>query len=199
MVRAMKTPPLTPLGYALLGLAHQEPRSGYDLRRLFATTPMGYFSSSPGAIYPALARLERGGLLASRVDTAQPLRPRRLYAITAKGEAALRAWATAPVTRGDVVRREGELDLRFAFLGGLAGPAESRRFLRSLATEIDAEVRSLTRHLVAMRTEASLHGRLALESGIEIYKARARWARRALEHFEPKAPRVKGPQQRRRP
>ena len=47
------------LGYALLGLLHQKPSSGYALRRVFATTPMGTFSDSPGAIYPALGRLER--------------------------------------------------------------------------------------------------------------------------------------------
>ncbi len=176
---------LTPLGYALLGLVQQAPRSGYDLRRLFEATPMGYFSSSPGAIYPALDRLERGGLIAGEVDDRQPMRPRRVYTVTPRGLTVLRAWVTGRVTRGDVVRRDGELDLRFAFLGGLGGPADSRRFLESLAAEIDAEVESLERHLARMKAAAGLHGRLALESGIELYKARARWARRALRHFQP--------------
>ncbi len=72
----MTTPSLTPLGYALLGLVRLRPRSGYDLRRVFESTPMAYFSSSPGAIYPALGRLERGGLIAGKVDGRQPLRPR---------------------------------------------------------------------------------------------------------------------------
>jgi len=51
------------LGYALLGLIHQKPSSGYDLRKTFAETAMGNYSDSPGAIYPALERLESQGLV----------------------------------------------------------------------------------------------------------------------------------------
>ena len=40
--------------------------SGYDLRKIFTTTAMGSFSDSPGAIYPALARLEANGLVRER-------------------------------------------------------------------------------------------------------------------------------------
>lgn len=195
----MALPILTPLGYALLGLVQQAPRSGYDLRRLFEATPMGYFSSSPGAIYPALERLQRSGLVAGKLDDRQPLRPRRVYEITAEGLAVLRAWATKPVTREDLVRREGELDLRFAFLAGVGTPADSRRFLESLAAEIDTEVKSLERHLAGMKASAGLHGRLALEGGIELYKARARWARSALQHFQPQAAARAKPRRGRRP
>jgi DNA-binding PadR family transcriptional regulator len=53
----MKAQPISILGYALLGLIHQKPSSGYDLRKTFTETAMGSFSNSPGAIYPALARL----------------------------------------------------------------------------------------------------------------------------------------------
>ena len=48
----------TALEYALLGLLHQQPQSGYDLRKVFETTALGNYSGSPGAIYPALRRLE---------------------------------------------------------------------------------------------------------------------------------------------
>jgi len=51
------------LAFALLGLIGQEPRSGYDLRKFFSSTPMISFSDSPGAIYPALRRLEQRGLV----------------------------------------------------------------------------------------------------------------------------------------
>ena len=42
----------TSLEYALLGLIHMQPQSGYDLRKIFETTPMGHYSSSPGAMAP---------------------------------------------------------------------------------------------------------------------------------------------------
>ena len=36
--------------------------SGYDLRKVFEETALGNYSSSPGAIYPALSRLEQQGI-----------------------------------------------------------------------------------------------------------------------------------------
>ena len=32
---------MTPLNYALLGLVRMQPRSGYALRKVFETTPLG--------------------------------------------------------------------------------------------------------------------------------------------------------------
>lgn len=55
--------PVTPLGYVLLCEIRVQPRGGYALRRLFETTPLGIFSSSPGSIYPALRGLETRGLI----------------------------------------------------------------------------------------------------------------------------------------
>ena len=54
---------MTPLSFALLGLIGMEPRSGYKLRKVFETTPLGNYSSSPGSIYPALRALEKAGLV----------------------------------------------------------------------------------------------------------------------------------------
>ena len=73
------------LGYALLGLVSQQPLSGYDVKKIFATTPMAGFSDSPGAIYPALQRLEKAGLVRSEVKQMAGLRQRRVFRITAKG------------------------------------------------------------------------------------------------------------------
>ena len=63
----------TTLEYALLGLLHQGAMSGYDLRKIFESTAMGSYSGSPGAIYPALRRLEKQGLVASEVDSTKAL------------------------------------------------------------------------------------------------------------------------------
>jgi hypothetical protein len=56
---------LTPFEHVLLGMIFIHPSSGYDLKRRFATSPMGVYQPSSGALYPALERLERRGLLRS--------------------------------------------------------------------------------------------------------------------------------------
>ncbi|MBW8744866.1 MAG: PadR family transcriptional regulator [Sphingomonas sp.] len=99
---------MTPLSYALLGLVQMQPRSGYALRKVFETTPLGGYSSSPGSIYPALKSLEKAGLLVTRASPGG--RGKGLYHLTAEGGRLLEAWLAAPI--GDL----GEAMLRFAFL-----------------------------------------------------------------------------------
>ena len=178
----------TALEYALLGLLHQQPRSGYDLRKILETTALGNYSSSPGAVYPALRRLEKSGLIEGEVDSTTALRPKKMFQPTAAGHEIFRGWLRRDVERSDVERRIDELMLRFAFHGGLDSPAATLRFLRGFLGEIEAYVEELGRQRAAFPEGTPLHPRLALAAGIEQYRACARWARRAIQKFEEESP-----------
>jgi DNA-binding PadR family transcriptional regulator len=171
------------LGYALLGLLHQRPSSGYALRKVFATTPMGTFSDSPGAIYPALGRLEREGLVRGRVESSAGLRQKQTFRLTAQGLAALKEWLERPLRRADVVRGMDDVMLRLAFMDEVMGPAASIRLLQSLARELAAYLPTLHAYLSEHRREMPLSGRLALESGIRAYEDQSRWVRDALKAY----------------
>jgi len=67
----MKTDSNSKLGFALLGLLWQSPRSGYDLRKFFSATPMNVFQRQSGAIYPALRRLEQRGFIRGQAEGAR--------------------------------------------------------------------------------------------------------------------------------
>jgi DNA-binding PadR family transcriptional regulator len=177
--------PTTSLGYALVGLIHLQPQSGYDLRKIFETTPMGHYSSSPGAIYPALKRLERQGLIRGEVAGGDTMRPKRVYQSTARGVEALRRWVSQPIDKGDLVRNDDELMLRFAFMGSVVDDDTTIRFLEQMLEALEVYIPELRQVLSAMPDEGPPHGRLALISGIEMYKTRRRWVRRALAEFAP--------------
>jgi len=175
----------TLLGYALLGLLHQQPLSGYDLRKIFASTPIGEFSDSPGAIYPALRRLQERGLVRGVVEESKGLRKRRVFRITPKGLASFKAWQSRPIVRDDLMtRRSGELLLRFAFMDQTFGPERALAFLREFARELSSYIPSLRQHLDVHANEMPLSGRLALESGVQDYEARLRWARKSIAAYE---------------
>src|SRR5882724_3371033 len=95
---------LIKLDHALLGMLHQQPMSGYDLRKIFISTPLKHFSDSPGSIYPALDRLERAGWIKGKIDANVVLRPKKIFSPTARGSARLRAWLKAPITQEDIIR-----------------------------------------------------------------------------------------------
>jgi DNA-binding PadR family transcriptional regulator len=172
------------LGFALLGLMHQQPMSGYDLRKIFTSTAMGSFSDSPGAIYPALKRLEAGGLARGTVEESASLRKRRVFTITAKGLAALKGWLNQPVTQDDVVRGSDDLMLRFAFMDRTVGEERTLQFLGEFAQQIAAYLPGLQQFLDAHASEMPLSGRLALECGIQEYAMQLQWARKAVALYE---------------
>src|SRR5690606_34290263 len=172
--------PRTTLEYALIGLIRQMPRSGYELRKVFVETAMAGYSGSPGAIYPALRRLEADGLIEGTEQPGGPGRPRREYRLTPAGEAVLQAWLTLPVTRDDVALRLDEPMLRFAFLGFADSPGRTLDFLASLEAHLTAFLGDLHQQREAIR-EAPLHAQLALEAGISSIADRLRWTRAVRE------------------
>lgn len=169
---------LTSLSYALLGLIGQAPRSGYELMNLFRTTPLGRYSGSPGAIYPALKVLETSRLIHGVVKRPSTLRPKRMYRLTAQGRLALRRWLQQPMTIDDAAFREPELTLRFALMEGVLDDKAIERFLKDFSAICDEYAASIEGHL--KKPGMTLHGRLALQGGIDAYRARAEWAKRAI-------------------
>jgi DNA-binding PadR family transcriptional regulator len=175
---------LSTLSLAILGLISQEPLTGYDLRKVFTTTPMGHFSSSPGAIYPALKRLERAGWIRGRTGQGRTRRERVVYEATARGLKVLKERLSQSVTPEDVTWHMDDLMMRFAFMDGVVGRAETLRFLREFATQIDAHVADLRRYFAGAKETLPACGRLAMENGIEGYEMNGRWARRAAEELQ---------------
>jgi DNA-binding PadR family transcriptional regulator len=161
---------LTTLAALLLFLG--EGKSGYDVRRLFQTTPVGLFSDSPGAIYPALARLEQAGLLASQALPSA--RRRRIFRRTPAGEAALDEWLRAPIAAETVERRPEDIDLRYVLIAYRHGQAEARRFLAAAAEAFERRAADLEAFAAANRDMGgpSLD---ALDLGVRLFRTRLRW------------------------
>lgn len=168
---------MTPLGYALLGLIRSEPRSGYALRKVFETTPMGSYSSSPGSIYPALKSLEKTGMVESQPSGGSKTR----FHITPAGEAAFDAWLTEPVTATE--GRDIAL-LRFAFLQDHPNRQLSLDFLLSFARAAHSQVVGLKTFMAAdLYQSMPLQSRLAVQHGLRVSEASAEWAADAYKQL----------------
>jgi len=174
---------ITLLGHALLGLLAQRPASGYDVRKTFSHTPMGAYSDSPGAIYPALGRLERGGLIRGTIEKSSGMRRRKVFRLTPEGKAAFERWLRLPVRREDVVHGRDELMLRFSFMELTLGAKAARRFLEEFAGALESYIPELREYLVVHAGEMPPSGRLALESGVRSYETLLGWTQDAVETY----------------
>lgn len=169
-----------------MGLLHSRPSSGYELRKMFAQTPLITFSDSPGAIYPALARLEEQGLVQGQVEETSSLRRKKTYRLSAEGVNELKKWLREPVTREDVIWGMEEISLRFAFSDSVIGEGNSTELLEALERELKSYLPVLRDYLKSHGSHLTTSGRLSLEMGIRVYVAQLQWTRDALTTYQSK-------------
>jgi DNA-binding PadR family transcriptional regulator len=168
---------LTTFEYALLGLVRMSPMTGYDVHKVFGTTPLAHFSSSPGAIYPALRRLAHIGLLEARLDTSKEARPRRIYSLTNSGENALEAWLRQPVTREELIRGAGAPILRLALAQGRLTKDETLDYLETYQKVVAAYLGELRVYAEQSTSPENLYGSLALFHGIRSFESELEWTK----------------------
>jgi len=107
--------PLT-IEWSLLGLLAEQPMHGYELhQRLAETAGLGLvWRIKQSQLYALLARLEERGYLVSTLEPQEAHPPRKIYALTPAGEAALAAWMQTPVRHGRDFRLEFLAKVYFA-------------------------------------------------------------------------------------
>jgi DNA-binding PadR family transcriptional regulator len=174
----------------LLGLIGETPRSGYELKQFFRTTPAAVYQPSGGALYPALRRLEERGLLRAQ-EASSGRRNRRVYRATAAGRAITRRWVREPVDKTSVGRDLGLHLMRFVFMERILSPPEVHAFLMDLTNALEAFLQGLERFVATNRLPGH-HPGLALEHGIAVHRASLNWAQSAMAILTPDRNQPKG-------
>ena len=173
---------LTSFEHILLGLICTSPASGYSLKRTFATTPMGVYQPSSGALYPALHRLALRGLVQAQAPhrpDGQTARHRRVYEPTQAGRAAHANWLRTPVEPATVSRDLGLHLMRFVMMEHVFPREDVLAFLQDLADALAAVTAGLERYTAAADMPGR-HPRLALDHGLAVQRASLQWADHAI-------------------
>jgi len=84
MVRAGRMLATGDLRLIALALIAEQPRHGYEIIKLLEEKTEGWYSPSPGIVYPTLTYLEEAGYVTAQAEGAK-----KLYTITAEGRAHL--------------------------------------------------------------------------------------------------------------
>ena len=85
------------LKYALLGFLNYQPRSGYDLKQLMDVSTSNFWHAKQSQIYTTLKKLEKDKLVISHIEPQENRPNRRVYEITAAGQADLGEWLSQPL------------------------------------------------------------------------------------------------------
>ena len=172
--------PLTDFEQVLLGVIASEPRSGYGLKKMFSSSPASVYQPSPGALYPALRRLEERGLLQAEKQVSSGQRALRLYQLTDAGLAVFLEWLRTPVVPETVGAELGQHLMRFSLMEGYLERAEVIAFLADLGGALDGFVRGMEQFVALRQGVLGEHALLAVEHGIVIHRASLEWVRSAM-------------------
>ncbi|NUU25411.1 MAG: PadR family transcriptional regulator [Streptomycetaceae bacterium] len=116
------------LTLSILGFLYEGPLHAYDLRARISGLSGHVRPVSDGALYPALDRLEKAGLLTRHTEEGRGATPRRILTLTDAGRAELLRRLAEP--KDVEITDRNTFFVLLAFLGHLDDPAAQARVLR---------------------------------------------------------------------
>lgn len=176
--------------FAILGLLHEAPMHGYELRKRLAN-PLGAFRAfSYGSLYPALRRLQRAGLIVE--DIADPAadelgarsvrswgrRARRVYKLTAEGK---ERFAAMLADGGPQTWDDDGFGVHMTFFSRT--PAEVRmRILEGRRRRVEERREGLRAAMARAGEQIDRYTRELHRMGLESSEREVRWLNELIEH-----------------
>lgn len=159
--------------YALLGLLSQRPRHGYELHAAFEALVGGEenWQVKPGQVYATLHRLAEAGWVTETSMKHEEGLEKRIYALTAKGRAALEKWLYTG-TPSNHTRDEFFVKLMIALM--LKG-MDIRRLIQTQRNTLYQELHRFTHRRMEANPKTELAYVLFLDKIVMRLEADLRW------------------------
>jgi DNA-binding PadR family transcriptional regulator len=156
---------------AVLGLLHEGPMHGYELRkRLNLMLGWGRVLSY-GSLYPALKKMLRGNLIEEIAPKTVSRRPRIVYQLTEAGDAEFQRLMSEV---GPTAWEDDNFDIRFAFFGRT--DMEIRlRVLEGRRSRLQERLERVQKELAMTQQEVNRYAAELQRHGVESVEREVRW------------------------
>jgi DNA-binding PadR family transcriptional regulator len=156
---------------AVLGLLHEGPMHGYELRkRLNLMLGWGRVLSY-GSLYPTLKKMLRGDLIEEAATTTVSRRPRIVYQLTETGNAEFQRLMSEV---GPTAWEDDNFDIRFAFFG--RADMETRlRVLEGRRSRLQERLERVQKELAMTQKEVDRYAGELQRHGVESVEREVRW------------------------
>ncbi|HEY8372065.1 MAG TPA: PadR family transcriptional regulator [Pseudonocardiaceae bacterium] len=171
------------LEFAILGLLHEAPMHGYELRKRLHELLGAFRAFSFGSLYPALRRLQRAGLIVEEDGEGQATRTwgkraRRVYKITAEGK---ERFAGLLADVGPQAWEDDSFGVHMAFFSRT--PAEIRmRILEGRRRRVEERREGLRAALARAGEQIDRYTRELHRLGLESTEREVRWLNELIAH-----------------
>ncbi|MFJ8665775.1 PadR family transcriptional regulator [Streptomyces sp. NPDC093600] len=172
------------LELTILGFLYERPLHGYELKDRIQGLSGHVRPVSDGALYPAITRMVKAGLLESRTEPGVSAAPRRTLSLTPEGRAALLSRLRAP-KEAEITDGQRFFTL-LAFLGHLPDPADQAAVLRRRQAFLNTPASFFYEDGVPVRAEREpdIFRRGMLRIARATGTAEKQWLAEALEELE---------------
>jgi len=168
------------LEFAVLGLLHESPMHGYELRKQLNGVLGWGRVLSYGSLYPALKKMLRAGLITEHVTPSEGApgkavsvsrRQRIVYELTPAGDA---RFATLMADAGPAAWEDDNFDVRFAFFSRT--DMEIRlRILEGRRTRLEERLARVQGQLARTKKEMDAYAAELQRHGVESVEREVRW------------------------
>ena len=160
------------LEFAILGLLHQSPMHGYELRKQVNGVLGWSRLLSYGSLYPALKKMLRGNLIEESTPTATlSRRPRIVYQLTEAGDAEFQRLMSEV---GPTAWEDDTFDIRFAFFGRT--DMEIRlRVLEGRRSRLQERLERVQKELAMTQKEVDRYAAELQRHGVESVEREVMW------------------------
>ena len=177
--------------FAILGLLHEAPMHGYELRKRLTGLLGAFRAFSYGSLYPTLRRMQRAGLIAEEDadepgrtatgrngGTLRPRRARRVYKITAEGK---ERFAELIADAGPQTFDDDGFGVHLAFFSRT--PAEVRmRILEGRRRRVEERREGLRSALARAGESIDRYTQELHRMGLETSEREVRWLNELIAH-----------------
>jgi PadR family transcriptional regulator AphA len=170
--RSKQEPGLGTPAYVVLGMIFIGARTGYEVKQMVEQSTRFFWTISQAQIYPSLQHLEQAGLITGREDP-QGRRRRRVFEITAAGQAELTGWLGRDDPMPFELRDTGMLKLFFADTLDRDQALALLHAVRRRSEDRVGLLRALEPVARAVEEQGYRYPRLTLELGIAVHQAMA--------------------------
>jgi DNA-binding PadR family transcriptional regulator len=173
--------------FAILGLLHEAPMHGYELRKRLAELLGAFRAFSYGSLYPALKRLQRAGLIAEQTRPAEAddrlarswgRRAKKVYQLTAEGK---ERFSVLLADGGPQAWDDDGFGVHMAFFSRTS--AEVRmRILEGRRRRVEERREGLRAALARAGEQIDRYTRELHRMGLESSEREVRWLNELIEH-----------------
>ncbi|PWW42211.1 MULTISPECIES: PadR family transcriptional regulator [Paenibacillus] len=162
--------------HVILGILHNQPCSGYEIKQYFEQYFSFFFDASFGTIYPTLAKMEKSGLLTKESVRQEGKPDKNVYTLTPEGAAEFNTYLMSPL-EAEVFRSDFLMRLYF---GELADEETVEGWVRSELNRKEGLYAELQRQMKQFGEHISPAQRLCMQVGLVQYEATIRLLKEQL-------------------